>query len=693
MYHNTLHFFSLLNLSANRGLNLFSCSLARSSYYTRFLVATVSPLVLLAVVAAAVSLRYLLVRTGLVRIPHHPHQRTLLHRLLVLQSLDAESRSIEQEEGRFSEDLVACHTALVFAFGRRGALYLLDLRKSGADALLAAFVAISFLSYPALSRLVRRYWDCNTDLDPPVLRADYRVSCDSDEYRAFFPVAALMAALYPAGVLLALALILARYRHHFYPRARWMRPILRDAAGTRFSEVLHRLSLDQMPTRAEQQRVAHFSVDSTAGGSPMRKAPTATALGSQGWRSGSLKSWKSARASVRSRAQHLTLVVEGFQSDPLLPAGSPAPRGGGGGRGVSPGEVEEEQATPWVRSADLMRDELPPHMQSLRPPLPTPRSLLPRRCRRLEPFPSAASAASPAHESKSLRLAVPTCLWTNSRERLALLQELEDAVPTCAGLGDLLSAYGNAGKVVVGASPAAVQEGRDQGGAAGGAGVGDASEFVLRFDDVAQEDAEALAALVVQWRPEGDYYDDDTVYRRVFLTRLMSTYGALVAAYEPRCWYFEIVEQIRRLALSTLIAYGGNGNLQVVVAVVVALGFAVVFHVIEPFIHYADDVLATTSQWSLVLVLLFGLLHHSSVLEEETVSSDAIGVFLVPITAAVVLLAIAQSVVAVRDARQAFALRRLRFRHRKLVERQRAIDEVVEQKEREMGKGHGASTV
>lgn len=122
------------------------------------------------------------------------------------------------------------------------------------------------------------------------------------------------------------------------------------------------------------------------------------------------------------------------------------------------------------------------------------------------------------------------------------------------------------------------------------------------------------------------------------------------------------------------------------VAVVVALAFAIAFHVLEPFVHYGDDILALTSQWALVLVLLFGLLHHSSVLAAEEVSSKAIGILLLVITAAVVALAIVQCVVAAREARQAFALRRLRFRHRKLMERQRVIDEAVE---RETGDGDG----
>lgn len=570
IYDNSLHAFSLVNFSANRGFSLFGCGLSKASYYTRFLTATVSPLVVLALVALAVGARYAVVRAGLVRIPHHPHQRTLLHRLLVLPSLDIESRSIAQEQSRFSGDLVANHTALVSAFGRRGALYLIDLRKTGSDTLLAAFVAISFLSYPALSRITSRYWDCNDEVHPPVLRADYRESCDSDRYHNFFPVAATMAAIYPVGVLVALTLILARYRHHFHPRARWMRPILRDASGARFSSVGHRLDLDQFLARAEQQQVASFSLGSPiTEDSPVRSASTLAGPSSLGDRgSNGLKTWKSARTSVRSRGHHLTLVVEGFQSGPA-PAvgGSPAAhsrtRGNGASSATGPGREhgtgggrEGEWDTQWVKSEDLLREELPLHMRSLRPPLPTPRSLLPRTCRRMELFPTAA-----ARGETTLRLAVPTCLWTNSRERLALLQELGDAVPTCAGLGDLTAAYGTTGKVVTGAS--SVAAGEQQRGAENGQGDMVASEFVLRFDDVAREDAEALVGLVMQWRPAGDYFDDDTVYRRVFLTRLMSTYGALVAAYEPRCWYFEIVEQVRRLALSTLIAYGGRGNLQV----------------------------------------------------------------------------------------------------------------------------------
>jgi hypothetical protein len=70
----------------------------------------------------------------------------------------------------------------------------------------------------------------------------------------------------------------------------------------------------------------------------------------------------------------------------------------------------------------------------------------------------------------------------------------------------------------------------------------------------------------------------------------------LFEAYEPRCWYWESVECMRRLMLTGLLVFVPAGILQIVVASLIAMAFMVIYGAVSPFIDPTADKLATFAQ-------------------------------------------------------------------------------------------------
>ena len=70
----------------------------------------------------------------------------------------------------------------------------------------------------------------------------------------------------------------------------------------------------------------------------------------------------------------------------------------------------------------------------------------------------------------------------------------------------------------------------------------------------------------------------------------------LFEAFEPRCWYFESVECLRRLMLTGMLVFVPAGTFQIVVASLIAMAFMVIYGVVAPFIDQKADNLATFAQ-------------------------------------------------------------------------------------------------
>ena len=83
----------------------------------------------------------------------------------------------------------------------------------------------------------------------------------------------------------------------------------------------------------------------------------------------------------------------------------------------------------------------------------------------------------------------------------------------------------------------------------------------------------------------------------------------LTSGYEPHAFWFEVVECIRRLMLSSMLILVGDGSAaQVVVALFICLFSIKVYSYYKPFVEDEDDVLAEIAQWQLFCVFFAALM-------------------------------------------------------------------------------------
>ena len=91
----------------------------------------------------------------------------------------------------------------------------------------------------------------------------------------------------------------------------------------------------------------------------------------------------------------------------------------------------------------------------------------------------------------------------------------------------------------------------------------------------------------------------------------------LYEAYEPRCYYFESLECLRRLALTGMLIFISDGTtFQIAAGATVALGCFLVYAQEAPFMDDDADALATVAQMSTFTQLFFALLIATNVLAE-----------------------------------------------------------------------------
>ncbi|GMH77208.1 hypothetical protein TrLO_g8657, partial [Triparma laevis f. longispina] len=115
-------------------------------------------------------------------------------------------------------------------------------------------------------------------------------------------------------------------------------------------------------------------------------------------------------------------------------------------------------------------------------------------------------------------------------------------------------------------------------------------------------------------------------------------------AYEPQCWWFEVFECGRRLALTGLLIFIAPGTpVQSVAALLIATLSIKIYAKYQPFIENSDDLLAEVSQYSIFFTLLSALIVQVDVSKEDSYSQDLLGVGMVAING----LAIAMAVLAI----------------------------------------------
>jgi hypothetical protein len=116
----------------------------------------------------------------------------------------------------------------------------------------------------------------------------------------------------------------------------------------------------------------------------------------------------------------------------------------------------------------------------------------------------------------------------------------------------------------------------------------------------------------------------------------------LFDGYEPRYWWFEIFECVRRLMITggTVFFLEGSAT-QVAVGVLISLVSIHVYAFAQPFIEGSSDVLALTAQWGIFLTLFLGLLLKTGVAGHDGYD-DTLGGLLVFVNAAVIVIAVGE---------------------------------------------------
>lgn len=111
----------------------------------------------------------------------------------------------------------------------------------------------------------------------------------------------------------------------------------------------------------------------------------------------------------------------------------------------------------------------------------------------------------------------------------------------------------------------------------------------------------------------------------------------LFVIYEPRCWYFEIFECVRRLSLSGLLVFYAPGTpYQCITGTLICVVYLRIYASYKPFIEAKNTTIAELCQWQ-VFFTLFSLL----LIKTSVVSADGtIGVLLIILNVGIPLLGI-----------------------------------------------------
>jgi hypothetical protein len=96
--------------------------------------------------------------------------------------------------------------------------------------------------------------------------------------------------------------------------------------------------------------------------------------------------------------------------------------------------------------------------------------------------------------------------------------------------------------------------------------------------------------------------------------------------YEPQCYWFECVETVRKLMLTSgLIFFNAGTASQIPVVIFICLFSMRVYAGYQPFIMETHDLLAEVAQWQLFLTLFGSLLIKVDVITEDGYSQQIFG--------------------------------------------------------------------
>ena len=80
----------------------------------------------------------------------------------------------------------------------------------------------------------------------------------------------------------------------------------------------------------------------------------------------------------------------------------------------------------------------------------------------------------------------------------------------------------------------------------------------------------------------------------------LASLSFLYGAYEPRCYWFEVVETLRRLLMTRgLLFFNPGTGGQIMVSIFMCLGAMRIYAGDKPFVDSSNEILAETAQWQL----------------------------------------------------------------------------------------------
>lgn len=88
----------------------------------------------------------------------------------------------------------------------------------------------------------------------------------------------------------------------------------------------------------------------------------------------------------------------------------------------------------------------------------------------------------------------------------------------------------------------------------------------------------------------------------------------LYKAYEGRCWYWEVVETIRKLLLTAVLSVCGEGSgFQIVIGIFIAIIFVKLYALYSPYVDDEDDYLQELAQYQILFTLFSALIIRTSI--------------------------------------------------------------------------------
>jgi len=104
----------------------------------------------------------------------------------------------------------------------------------------------------------------------------------------------------------------------------------------------------------------------------------------------------------------------------------------------------------------------------------------------------------------------------------------------------------------------------------------------------------------------------------------------LYSSYEPRCWWFEIFETVRRLVLTAGVSFLDSGTgANILFSIILCLGSMRIYSGYKPFVDEKLDRLAELMQWQLIFTMVAALAMKTNLAEESEQNQRYFDVLLV----------------------------------------------------------------